>query len=235
MQDKATSPGTVARAASFYRSTIGKKVMMAVTGAVGFGFVVAHLAGNLQFYLGPEALNEYGASLRRNPGLLLAARLTLLAAVVLHLIAAFQLLALNSAARPEGYRAWTPRKSSYASRTMKYSGPILALFILYHLLHLTAGTVHPNFRYSSGDLPDVYHNVVAGFSSIPAALAYIVAMGFLGLHMAHGVWSLAQSIGWNHPRYTPMLQKLAVLVTVLIVLGNISIPLSVLLGFHDEL
>ena len=208
---------------------------MAATGVVGFGFVLAHLAGNLQFYLGPEALNEYGAALRRNPGVLLFARLTLFTAVVLHIVAAVQLSSLNSAARPDGYREWTARKSSYASRTMKYSGPILALFIIYHLLHLTAGVVHPNFRHGPGDLPDVYHNVVAGFSSVPAALVYIVAMGFLGLHLSHGVWSMVQSIGWNHPRYTPVVQKLAVLVTVLIVLGNISIPLSVLLGFHDEL
>lgn len=230
-----TSSNTLARAASFYQSTLGKKALMAATGVVGLGFVLGHLAGNLQFYLGPEALNDYAATLRNNPGLLMVARLTLLAAVVLHIVAAFQLAALNSAARPEGYREWTARKSSYASRTMKYSGPILGLFIIYHLLHLTAGVVHPNFRHGAGDMPDVYHNVVAGFSSFPAALVYIVAMGFLGLHMSHGVWSMVQSIGWNHPRYTPLVQKLAVLLTVLIVLGNISIPLSVLLGFHQEL
>lgn len=230
-----TNSSALARAASFYQSTVGKKTVMAVTGVMGLGFVLAHLLGNLQFYLGPEVLNEYGAALRRNPALLLVARLCLLTAVVLHLAAAFQLAAINSAARPQGYRSWSPRKSTYASRTMKYSGPILLLFIVYHLLHLTAGAVHPNFRHGPGDLPDVYHNVVAGFSSIPASLAYIVAMIFLGLHLSHGVWSMVQSAGWNHPRYTPLVQKLAVLLTILIVLGNISIPLSVLLGFHDEL
>jgi succinate dehydrogenase / fumarate reductase, cytochrome b subunit len=118
---------------------------------------------------------------------------------------------------------------------MKYSGPLLLLFIVYHLLHLTTGTVHPSFKHGPGDLPDVYHNVVAGFSSVPAALAYIAAMLFLGFHMSHGVWSMFQSMGWNHPRYTPLVRRLAVAVTVAIVLGNISIPLSVLLGFHDEL
>lgn len=208
---------------------------MAVTGLAGFGFVIAHLLGNLQFYLGPETLNEYGAALRRNPGLLLAARLGLLAIVALHVVAAFQLWALNSAARPEGYRTWAPRKSGYAARTMRYTGPLLLLFIVYHLLHLTAGTMHPDFQHGRGGLPDVYHNVVTGFSSIPAALAYIIAMAFLGLHLSHGLWSMFQSIGWYHPRYTPMLQKLAVALTILIVLGNISIPVSVLLGFHDEL
>ena len=208
---------------------------MAVTGVVGFGFVVGHLLGNLQFYLGPVALNDYAAALRHNPLLLLIARLTLLTAVVLHLAAAVQLVAQNSAARPQGYRTWTPKKSTYAARTMKYSGPILLLFIIYHLLHLTLGAVHPNFKHGAGDVPDTYHNVVAGFSSIPVALSYVVAMAFLGFHMSHGIWSMFQSIGWNHPRYSPWVRKLAVLAAILIVLGNISIPIAVLLGFHDEL
>ena len=208
---------------------------MAVTGVIGFGFVLGHLLGNLQYYLGPEVLNEYSAALRRNPGLLLIARLTLLGAVLAHIIAAVQLTVQNSSARPQGYREWTARKSTYAARTMKYSGPILGLFIVYHLLHLTFGTVHPNFKHGPGDVPDTYHNLVAGFSSIPVSLSYIAAMAFLGFHMSHGIWSMFQSMGWNHPRYTPVIRTLAVTIAVLIVLGNISIPISVLLGFHDEL
>ncbi len=208
---------------------------MAVTGVIGFGFVIGHLLGNLQYYLGPEVLNEYSAALRRNPGLLLIARLTLLGAVLAHIIAAVQLTVQNSSARPQGYRDWTPRKSTYAARTMKYSGPILGLFIVYHLLHLTLGAVHPNFKHGPGDVPDTYHNVVAGFSSIPVSLSYIAAMAFLGFHMSHGIWSMFQSMGWNHPRYMPVIRALAVTIAVLIVLGNISIPISVLLGFHDEL
>jgi succinate dehydrogenase / fumarate reductase cytochrome b subunit len=221
--------------AGFYRSTVGKKTVMAVTGLIGVGFVIGHMLGNLQFYLGPDVLNEYAAALRRNPGLLLVARAALLAAVIAHVVAAAQLTVQNSQARPEGYRTWTPRKSTYASRTMKYSGPILALFIVYHLLHLTFGAVHPNFKHGPGNVPDTYHNVVAGFSSIPVSLSYIVAMAFLGFHMSHGIWSMFQSIGWNHPRYTPLVRKLSTIVAILIVLGNISIPIAVLLGFHDEL
>ncbi|MCC6536300.1 MAG: succinate dehydrogenase cytochrome b subunit [Bryobacterales bacterium] len=208
---------------------------MAVTGVIGFGFVIAHLLGNLQFYMGPEALNDYAAALRANPGVLMVARLVLLTAVVLHIYAALQLTSRNSSARPEGYRVWTARKSSYASRTMKFSGPLLGLFIVYHLLHLTLGSAHPHFRHGPNGLPDVYHNVVTGFSQVPVALAYIAAMAMLGLHLSHGVWSMFQSLGWNHPRYSPLVRRFAVLITVLIVLGNISIPLSVLLGFHEQL
>ena len=208
---------------------------MAVTGFVGFGFVVSHLLGNLQFYLGPEALNGYSALLRQYPGALLIARSALLAALVAHVIAAVQLTLQNAAARPHGYQAWTPRKSTYSARTMKYSGPILGLFIVYHLLHLTIGSVHPNFKHVSGDVPDTYHNVVAGFSSIPVSLSYMVAMAFLGFHLSHGIWSLFQSMGANHPRFLPVVRKAAVVIAVLIVLGNISIPVAVLLGFHDEL
>jgi succinate dehydrogenase / fumarate reductase, cytochrome b subunit len=229
------SSNALRQATGFYRSALGKKAIMAVTGAIGFAFVVGHLLGNLQFYLGPETLNEYAASLRRSPGLLLAARLTLLGAVVAHIAASFQLTAMNAAARPHGYRVWTPRTSTFASRTMKFSGPVLGLFIAYHLLHLTAGVVHPNFKHGPGQVPDAYHNLVAGFSSIPASLCYIAAMVFLGFHMSHGVWSMFQSVGWNHPRYTPVVRTVAVAAAILIVLGNISIPISVLLGFHDEL
>ena len=230
-----TSSIPLAQAASFYKTALGKKTVMAVTGVVGFGFVIGHLLGNLQFFLGPEVLNEYAASLRRQPGLLLLARAALLAAVLLHLIAALQLTMQNSAARPRAYRAWTPGKSTFASRTMKWSGLLLLFFIAYHLLHLTFGVVHPNFKHGPGGVPDAYHNVVAGFSSIPVSLAYIAAMICLGFHLSHGVWSMFQSIGWNHPRYMPIVRKLAVLAAILIVLGNISIPISVLLGFHDEL
>ena len=148
------SPIALTHAAGFYRSAVGKKTVMAVTGFVGFGFVVSHLLGNLQFYLGPEALNGYSALLRQYPGALLIARSVLLAALVAHVIAAVQLTWQNAAARPHGYQTWTPRKSTYSARTMKYSGPILGLFIVFHLLHLTIGSVHPNFKHVSGDVPD---------------------------------------------------------------------------------
>jgi succinate dehydrogenase/fumarate reductase cytochrome b subunit (b558 family) len=132
--------------ASFYDSVIGKKVVMAVTGLILFGFVVVHMLGNLQIYLGPQAINRYAELLRVSPGLLWGARLVLLGAVGLHILTALQLAKRKMDARPQGYQKYTPTTSSYASRTMLWSGPILAAFIVYHLLHLTVGSAHGDFR-----------------------------------------------------------------------------------------
>jgi succinate dehydrogenase / fumarate reductase, cytochrome b subunit len=211
--------------ASFYDSVIGKKVVMAVTGLILFGFVVVHMLGNLQIYLGPQAINRYAELLRVSPGLLWGARLVLLGAVGLHILTALQLAKRKMDARPQGYQKYTPTTSSYASRTMLWSGPILAAFIVYHLLHLTVGSAHGDFREMQ-----VYHNVVSGFRVIPVSIAYIVAMAALGIHMHHGVWSLFQSLGVAHPRYTPLLKRFAAAAAVVVVAGNISIPVSVMLG-----
>ena len=225
----------MSRVSHFYRSTVGKKAVMAVTGFIGFGFVAAHLIGNLQFYLGPEALNGYASTLREHAAVLLAARATLLGAVVVHLIAAFQLWRINAAARPARYLVYTPQASTYASRTMLISGPVLFFFLLYHLLHLTFGKIHPSFHHLKNGVPDTYHNIVVGFSNPFASFAYILAMVFLGLHLRHGIWSLFQSLGWNHPRLMPLVRRFAVIAAAGIVLGNISIPIAVLLGFHNYL
>jgi len=216
------------RVARLYDSTVGKKAVMAATGVLLFGFVITHLLGNLQFYLGPEALNAYGRNLRHLGALLWAARLGLLAAVLLHISAAVQLWRLNKQARPSHYEKLTAAGSSYASRTMMWSGPILALFIGYHLYHLTLGA---HLLHDADGFPLVYQNVVAGFSDPLASGLYIVAMSFLGMHLMHGIWSMFQSIGWNHPKYTPLIKRIAVLTAALIVAGNISIPVAVLL-FH---
>ena len=218
---------TLTRAARFYQATVGKKVVMAVTGLILYGFVIGHLAGNLQVYLGPEKLNGYARALRSMPALLWIARTVLLASVVAHITAACQLWLLNRAARPEPYRSLRAVESTYASRTMLLSGPIIAAFIVYHLMHFTFGNAHPNF---SRDL-DVYRNVITGFQQLPAAVAYIVAMLLVGLHLQHGVWSMFQSVGFSHPRYTPWLRRLAAASALFIVAGNVSIPLAVLGGF----
>lgn len=203
---------------------------MAVTGLLGFGFVIGHLIGNLQFFLGPEVLNAYGAKLRAMPALLMAARSVLVAAVAIHIAAAIQLWSLNRRARPQGYAKWKPQGSTLGARTMIFSGPALFFFIVYHLAHLTWGNAHPDFRHDAAGLPDVYHNVVAGFSNPLVSAVYIVAMVFLGLHLMHGIWSGFQSLGWNHPRYTPLIRNAALAAAALIVLGNISIPIAVLSG-----
>lgn len=210
---------------AFYRAPIGKKAVMAVTGAALFVFVIGHLLGNLQVYLGPEKLNAYGHLLQSNLVLLWAARLGLLACVTLHIIAAVQLQLQKNAARPISYKKSDAIASSYASRTMIWSGPILAAFIVYHLLHLTVGSAHPDFIRG-----DVYHNLVRGMQVPAVAIAYIVSMVFLGLHLVHGVWSMFQTMGIYHPRYNALLQRFATVSTALIVAGNISIPVSIVLG-----
>lgn len=216
---------------AFFRSSVGKKLVMAVTGVVLFGFVVGHMLGNLQVYLGPEALNAYGALLRQfgHGGGLWVARAVLIACVGLHAWAATALTLTSWGARPVGYRQWTNIESSYASRTMRWSGVILGLFLVYHLLHFTTGTVHPSFVEG-----DVYHNFVVGFRSYVASAFYIVAMLCLGLHMYHGVWSMLQTLGLNHPRYNHLRHAFATLVAAAVVIGNISFPLAVMTGFIPE-
>lgn len=209
----------------FYETTIGKKIVMAVTGVMLFGFVVSHLLGNLQFYLGRETMNHYAVTLRSMPGLLWPARAGLLLAVILHITASIQLTALKNAARPIGYVKRTVVQASLASRTMMWSGPVVLAFLIFHLLHLTWGTVHPNFQ-------DVhpYENMVIGFRVIPVAIFYVVAVSMLGLHLYHGVWSMFQTVGMNHPRYTPLLKKFSAYASILLVLGFISIPIAVATG-----
>jgi succinate dehydrogenase / fumarate reductase cytochrome b subunit len=216
---------------TFFGSTIGKKVVMGVTGIALFGFVLGHMAGNLQLYLGPEALNTYSESLREvGHGMgLWVARAGLLAAVGLHIWAATSLTLASIKARPVGYRASRHRESTYASRTMRWSGPILLLFVVYHLLHFTFGTVHGSF------IPgDVYHNVVAGFQVWPVSAFYMVAMITLGFHLWHGVWSMLQSLGLSHPRWNTFRRAFATVFTVVVIGGNLSFPIAVLAGWVRE-
>jgi succinate dehydrogenase / fumarate reductase cytochrome b subunit len=212
----------------FWRTTIGKKAVMAVTGVILFGFVVGHLLGNLQIYEGPEQLNAYAATLRAHPALLYGTRILLLISVILHIWAAVQLWALHRTARPIGYVKKASINSTYASRTMYWSGPIVLAFIIFHLLHFTFGTIHPGGPFVEGD---VYNNVVTGFQVWPVSLFYIIAMVLLCLHLYHGLWSMFQSLGINHPKYTPWLRGFAKVFAILIALGNISIPVAVLAGF----
>jgi len=199
---------------------------MAVSGCILFLFVVAHLIGNLQIYEGPDKLNRYAVLLRAEPALLWAARLVLLGMVLVHIWSAMQLAARNIGARPVGYRKKKAMGSSYASRTMYWSGPIILAFVIYHLLDFTFGQVNPNFQPGN-----VYGNVVASFQLIPVAMFYIIAMLLLCLHLYHGLWSMFQSLGIAHPRYTPMLRRGAAVVATLIAVGNISIPVAVLAGW----
>jgi len=216
------------RAPSFWQSTNGKKVVMAVTGAIMFLFIIGHVAGNLQIFEGPAKLNAYGHFLHSIGELLWPVRIVLILSVILHITATVQLGLRNKAARPVGYSRKEAINSSYASRTMYWSGPIVLAFIIFHLLQFTAGYIHPDSQFIEGD---VYHNVVAGFQVWWVSVWYIIAVSLLGLHLRHGIWSMFQSIGYNHPRHTPLLKKTAFVIALLITLGYISIPISVLLGF----
>jgi succinate dehydrogenase / fumarate reductase cytochrome b subunit len=214
---------------SFLRSSIGKKVVMALSGVVLFGFVVGHMLGNLQVYLGPAALNTYAESLRKLPALLWAARAGLLIAAVLHVWAAVSLSAMNRRARPVGYLEKGHRESTYASRTMRWTGVLVLAFIVYHLLHFTWGTVHPSFVAG-----DVYHNVVAGFRATAVSAFYIAAMLALGFHLYHGVWSMLHTLGLSHPRYDRLRYGAAAAITAIVVIANISFPVAVMTGLLRE-
>jgi succinate dehydrogenase / fumarate reductase cytochrome b subunit len=222
------------RAVRFWEAAIGKKVVMAVTGFLLFGYVVAHLLGNLQIYSSnKDQINIYAAFLHNpaNAGLLWGARIVLLAAVVLHILASIQLWNLKRAARPISYYKKADVPTAYAARTMLWSGPIIAAFVIFHILHLTAGAV-PGLpaKELAENAPDVRANLVAGFSNPYVSGFYIVAMILLCMHLYHGLWSMLQSLGISPPGYTPALKRGAAIIAVLIAIGNISIPISVLLG-----
>ncbi len=198
---------------------------MASTGAILFGFVTAHLLGNLQIFVGQDRLNEYAAMLKSNAEILWGARSILLFCVVAHIVSTIQLLRVNRQARPVAYAKKNNSHSTLASRTMYYSGPTIAAFVVYHLLHFTTGTLHPEFSQA-----DVYSNIILGFQRWPVAIAYIVAVGLLCMHLSHGVSSMFQSLGFSHPQHTPRIRRFARTVGILYFAGFASIPVAVITG-----
>jgi succinate dehydrogenase / fumarate reductase, cytochrome b subunit len=223
----------MAREFSLWGSTVGKKIAMAVSGVILIGFVVGHMIGNLKVYQGAEAFNKYAEGLRTfgDPffgpyQVLWIIRVVLLAALLVHITAAALLVMRKRAARAVGYRKYDHDLAfSFASRTMVWGGVIILFFVIYHIMHLTVGSAHPDFIYG-----DAYHNFVVGFSSVPVSLAYIAAMIPLGFHMYHGFWSMLQSLGVNNPRYNHVRRPIAAALAILVVVGNISFPVAVLAG-----
>ncbi len=223
-------------ASALWRTTVGKKIVMAVTGVILVGFVIAHMLGNLKIFLGADDFNAY-ASFLRTVGeplfpysvLLWTARTILLVSVVLHIVAAVELTRINWAARPKDYAKKRDIATTYAARTMRWSGVILALFIIYHLLHLTVGWV--GFRTGEFDHHSVYHNVVVGFSVWYVSVFYILAMAALCLHLDHGVWSMFETLGLNNARINRGLRILSRIVALVVFVGFIAVPVAVLAGW----
>jgi succinate dehydrogenase / fumarate reductase cytochrome b subunit len=230
-----------------FRSSVGKKYVMAVTGCALFLFVIGHLAGNLQIFLGPEAINRYGNFLQSNPELIWPARLGLLLMVGLHIWSATKISLENKAARPVGYTVYQPVGSSYASRHMLIGGSVVFVFIIYHLLHYTAQLQYLNFTGQNfaafmeklpGQVPaerhDIFKMMVVGFSKPLVAGFYVLGLALLCLHLSHGASSMFQSLGWKNDAYRPFLDKAAQVVAVLIFLGYTSIPIAILCGYGKE-
>ena len=217
------------RMVSFWQSTNGKKVVMALTGALMFLFVVGHLLGNLLVFAGRTRINAYAQFLHFDDSLLWIVRSTLIIAAGMHVVVTIQLAFRNKKARPISYLRKEAINSSYASRTMYWSGPIVLAFVIFHLLQFTAGYIHPETRFIPND---VYHNLVTGFRVWWVSAWYVFSISLLGLHLRHGLWSMLQSIGLAHSlRKERALKQVALIVAVLIVLGYISIPISILMGF----
>ena len=215
------------RVSRFYRTAIGKKAVMAVTGLIGIGFVLGHMAGNLLAFAGAEELNAYAHFLQSTGELLWILRFVLIAAVVLHIVAAVQLTRQNRAARPQGYAQREPQVSTWAARTMRWGGALLLVFIVLHILHFTTGHWQPSGSFVKAD---VYGNIVSSFRIWWVTLFYVVSMVALGLHLYHGAWSSVRSIGLSQPSARPLHRTVALGVAALLWLGFTIVPVAVFLG-----
>lgn len=218
-------------------TTIGKKIVMGVTGAILILFVIAHMIGNLKIFSGAQGINAYSRFLRQvgQPELaygqlLWIVRIILLICVLLHVVAAYQLTRMSHAARPISYRGSRKNvETTFSARAMRWGGVLLAIFVIFHLLHFTLGAV--GFRPGQYHDLAVYQNVIAGFSIWPVSVFYIVAMGALCLHLDHGIWSMLQTFGWNTTTNQKTLRGCSRAVALIVFLGFISIPIAVMAGW----
>jgi succinate dehydrogenase / fumarate reductase cytochrome b subunit len=220
--------GRRAQVRAFWDSSVGKKVVMAVTGLIGIGYVILHMVGNLQAFQGAERLNGYAALLHGPLNeLLWVARGILLAAIVLHVVAAWQLTQRDRAARPTDYRVRRPQVSTLASQTMRWGGVLLLVFIVLHVLHFTTGTVRPTGSFVPGD---VYGNVIGSFRIWWVTLFYLIAMVALGFHLYHGAWSSVRTLGAGSPNRDLRDRPVAIVVAVVVAAGFALVPLAVFFG-----
>jgi succinate dehydrogenase / fumarate reductase cytochrome b subunit len=211
------------------------KILMAVTGLLMFGFVLVHMAGNLQIFLGERVYNHYAAMLQGQPEIVWLARAGLLGTVLAHIFSAISLTRRSAAARPAPYKMKKWLSGTYAVRTMKFGGFVLLAFIVFHLLQFTIlGVGVEGFRHCEwvGDTFTcyAYSNFINGFQNPVIVLFYLVAQAMLGLHLAHGAWSMLRTLGMSNPRYDKLARQGATAFGVLIFLGNSSMPVAVMLG-----
>jgi len=210
---------------AFYRSSVGKKIIMAATGLVLVGFVVAHMAGNTLVFQGADRINGYSHFLHSTGELLWLARVVLLVSVILHVDCALRLTVRARRARPVKYLENDPQVSTLASRTMRFGGLILAIFVVLHILHFTTGTLHPDFHPG-----DVYVNLVVGLGVWWVAVGYVIAMLALGLHLYHGVWSSVRTLGIARPSRDPLKRRLALVLAIVVASGFAAVPLAIVIG-----
>jgi succinate dehydrogenase / fumarate reductase cytochrome b subunit len=209
---------------SFLRSTIGLKVLMAVSGVVLFGFCVEHLVGMMLFFKGASTINGYGNLLRYSPVVLWTARSVILAAAAVHIWTATALVLRQWAARPVGYRLTRSRTNAYAARTMKYSGPFVLAFVFFHLAHLTWGFDVTPAPFVEGD---VYANMANSFQFGWVVLVYIGGVSLLGLHLLHGGHSMFESLGIRHPRLDGIVRTVVGGATIVLIAGFVFIPCAI--------
>ena len=207
-------------------SSVGKKVVMAVTGLIMVAYLITHVLANLLVFQGPANINAYSAFLHGTGGALWAARLVLLASLLLHVVVAVQLAGRRVDARPVAYAGGrAPQVSTWASRSIRWGGALILAFLVYHILHFTIGTAHSDFVEG-----DPYHNVATGFHNPIVVLVYLVSMIAVGLHLYHGVWSSGRSLGMSPPSPNPLRRSLALVLALLVWLGFTVIPLAVYAG-----
>lgn len=224
------------RVVALYRSSVGKKILMALTGFMWFGFLVGHMAGNLKAFQGASAFDEYAHHLRvlgepilPRTGFLWTFRTIMLAAFVVHVLLAWQTSRQSHAARRWSYRKQEDLNFTFASRWMRWGGVLILVFVVFHILHMTTGQVHPDFVEGRA-----FHNLVTGLGNPGVAALYVVAMVVVALHLHHGIWSMFQTLGANHPKYAALRRPLSTVLAVVVFLGFISIPVAVLTGVVSQ-